>query len=249
MAPLILLRLEPAQNIVFGSTNGPKVLRLTNLHGSYVAYKVKTTAPRAYLVRPSSGTLGAGESIDVQIIQQQGPECGTRDRFLVQAVEVSNDQPLTKERWTMIQSQDPSSIQEQQLSVILPEPSDQPDTQQASAPRVADAAVSKHTTSSTGAPDSTGGVTSGGGGGVSQSEGSQGGLKNQYDELVTYTLRLEQEKKYLEDQARKARQESDMVKARAVGRTYSTTHMVLVAIVGIFLAFIVRKLEAKPSGA
>jgi len=40
-------------------------LKLTNPSEDQVAFKVKTTAPRRYAVRPNSGVLNAGETVTV----------------------------------------------------------------------------------------------------------------------------------------------------------------------------------------
>ena len=39
---------------------------LANEPGSAAAFKVKTTAPKKYCVRPNTGYVKAGETIDVQ---------------------------------------------------------------------------------------------------------------------------------------------------------------------------------------
>lgn len=41
-------------------------MHLTNETGSPAAFKVKTTAPKKYCVRPNTGYVKAGETIDVQ---------------------------------------------------------------------------------------------------------------------------------------------------------------------------------------
>ena len=41
-------------------------MHLANETGSAAAFKVKTTAPKKYCVRPNTGYVKAGETIDVQ---------------------------------------------------------------------------------------------------------------------------------------------------------------------------------------
>lgn len=43
-----------------------RTLTLTNQNGHPVAFKVKTTAPKSYCVRPNSGRIEAGEKVEVQ---------------------------------------------------------------------------------------------------------------------------------------------------------------------------------------
>ena len=62
------LKVEPAEELVF---NGPftevseKIIHLTNTAQSDVCFKVKTTAPRRYCVRPNCGIIEIGGQQDV----------------------------------------------------------------------------------------------------------------------------------------------------------------------------------------
>eukprot|EP01134_Creolimax_fragrantissima_P005266 CFRG5266T1 len=62
-------------------------LSLTNNHNTAIAYKIKTTAPRRYCVRPNHGRVKAGMSETVEIIlnslkpEELNVPC--RDKFLV----------------------------------------------------------------------------------------------------------------------------------------------------------------------
>ena len=51
----------------------PVTLTLTNPGNEKVAFKVKTTSPKKYCVRPSSGVVEPGSSKDVQVIMQVLP--------------------------------------------------------------------------------------------------------------------------------------------------------------------------------
>lgn len=71
-------------------------MTFTNPGKERVAFKVKTTSPKKYCVRPSSGFVEAGTSRVVEVIlqaQKEMPpnltEC--RDKFLVQCVKVLSD--------------------------------------------------------------------------------------------------------------------------------------------------------------
>merc|ERR1719244_2569916 len=122
---MTLLRLEPDETLTFCKTPmttspSSRVLKLINTDSGNVAFKVKTTAPKAYLVRPSSGTLRPREDQDVQIIlQPQGVEGSTTNhRFLVQAVLVNDGQTVSREDW---QNFPKERVQEQRLNVVLEE--------------------------------------------------------------------------------------------------------------------------------
>jgi len=114
-----LLQLEPETNLQFNNSH-KTLLKLSNSGGGNVAFKVKTTAPKAYLVRPSAGTLRPNGSQEVQIIlQPQGADANTNShRFLVQAVSVQSSENVTREQWSEFPK---DTVQEQRLNVVLVE--------------------------------------------------------------------------------------------------------------------------------
>ncbi|CAI7667127.1 hypothetical protein N7527_003314 [Penicillium freii] len=71
-----------------------QVLRLSNPNEESVVFKVKTTAPKHYCVRPNSGHIEPGKTVEVQVLLQAmkedpAPDAKCKDKFLVQAVPVS----------------------------------------------------------------------------------------------------------------------------------------------------------------
>ncbi|KAJ5229622.1 hypothetical protein N7489_010330 [Penicillium chrysogenum] len=71
-----------------------QVLRLTNPNEDSVVFKVKTTAPKHYCVRPNSGHIEPGKTVEVQVLLQAmkedpAPDAKCKDKFLVQAVPVA----------------------------------------------------------------------------------------------------------------------------------------------------------------
>ncbi|KAJ5339212.1 hypothetical protein N7452_005940 [Penicillium brevicompactum] len=71
-----------------------QVLRLSNPNQEAVVFKVKTTAPKHYCVRPNSGQIEPGQSVEVQVLlqamkEEPAPGAKCKDKFLVQAVPVS----------------------------------------------------------------------------------------------------------------------------------------------------------------
>lgn len=109
-------------------------LGLTNKNNTPVAFKVKTTAPKQYCVRPNSGRIEPGEKVEVQIVLQPfkdeiGPDFKCRDKFLVQSIAISPEMesmPMT-ELWSMVEREAKSSINEKKLRVryLPPIPSSQ----------------------------------------------------------------------------------------------------------------------------
>uniref|UniRef100_A0A3B3BZF4 MSP domain-containing protein n=1 Tax=Oryzias melastigma TaxID=30732 RepID=A0A3B3BZF4_ORYME len=64
-------------------------LKLTNPTDRNVCFKVKTTAPRRYCVRPNSGIIDAGTSINVSVMLQPfdyDPNEKSKHKFMVQSL-------------------------------------------------------------------------------------------------------------------------------------------------------------------
>lgn len=116
-----LLKVSPQDNIEFPLVLYTPLnanLLLENLSGVHVAFKIKTTAPKGYLVRPSTGTIKPGEALTVQIILQPLSEVPNvvNDRFLVQCTAIANDELVSKDFWTTL---DKASIQDHRLNVTF----------------------------------------------------------------------------------------------------------------------------------
>ncbi|CAD7925511.1 unnamed protein product [Amoebophrya sp. A120] len=121
-----LLALAPKSQLEFvgGSTAGEEqTLELKNVNSNPVAWKVKTTAPKAYLVRPSSALLMPGDTAAVQICLQasSAPPDFSTHRFLVQATAVGSDRTtnLGKSDWEKLQR---GEIKEARLTVVEKQP-------------------------------------------------------------------------------------------------------------------------------
>lgn len=103
-----------------------QTLRLKNPHSDPVAFKVKTTAPKQYCVRPNSGRIEPGRDVEVQILLQAmkedpAPDAKCRDKFLVQSVLVTADKEFTNvgSLWAHIEQTAKSSIQEKKIRVLF----------------------------------------------------------------------------------------------------------------------------------
>ncbi|KAF2737339.1 VAMP-associated protein [Polyplosphaeria fusca] len=101
-----------------------QILRLKNPLTDPIAFKVKTTAPKQYCVRPNSGRIEPGKDVEVQILLQAMKEdppldAKCRDKFLVQSVAVSADKEFTNVAsiWSHIEQTAKSSIQEKKIRV------------------------------------------------------------------------------------------------------------------------------------
>lgn len=114
--PSNLVDIEPPTALSFSKSSPSAVLKLTNPVSEYVAFKVKTTAHKEFIVKPSYGILGKAESQKVHIRHLKAGKDGpaANPRFLVQAVVVNSMEPISPERWTEFPKE---SIQEVCLHV------------------------------------------------------------------------------------------------------------------------------------
>ncbi|KAI1454512.1 VAMP-associated protein [Annulohypoxylon moriforme] len=100
-----------------------ETLRIKNPNTHPVAFKVKTTAPKQYCVRPNSGRVEPGKEVEVSVIlqamKQEPPvDAKCRDKFLVQSVPITGDKEFANlaSIWDGIEK---SSIQEKKIRVVF----------------------------------------------------------------------------------------------------------------------------------
>lgn len=91
------LELIPNADLVF---KGPftavstTTLKLANSGNERFAYKIKTTAPKRYCVKPNSGFLDPHNTVNIQVMLQPNnggqPDDRTKHKFMVQWAAVPN---------------------------------------------------------------------------------------------------------------------------------------------------------------
>ncbi|PNS14146.1 Vesicle-associated membrane protein-associated protein [Sphaceloma murrayae] len=103
-----------------------QILRLYNPGSNPVAFKVKTTAPKQYCVRPNSGRIEPKADVEVQVLLQAMKEdppldARCRDKFLVQsiAIDASNEFTNIQQVWQHIEQTAKSAIQEKKIRVTF----------------------------------------------------------------------------------------------------------------------------------
>ena len=90
-------------------------LVLKNVTDGTVAYKVKTTAQKKYLVSPSNGILTAGETVNVSILRQAHYfPAEEEDRFMVLACPTTSREKLSRDEWSA-----QSNVEYIRLKVVL----------------------------------------------------------------------------------------------------------------------------------
>ncbi|KAJ6559120.1 VAMP-associated protein [Mycena vulgaris] len=117
--------LSPSNSLGFNRpliTLVKRPLTITNHNAQPVAFKVKTTAPTLYCVRPNSGRLDPGQSLDVSVMLQPlkfdpplNAKC--KDKFLVQSTLITPGKeamPL-QDIWTSSVADD---VHQQKLKVV-----------------------------------------------------------------------------------------------------------------------------------
>ncbi|KAJ9191270.1 hypothetical protein DTO166G4_2559 [Paecilomyces variotii] len=98
-----------------------QTLHLRNPNPEPVAFKVKTTAPKHYCVRPNSGRIEPGKNVEVQVLLQAMKEeppldAKCKDKFLVQSVSVSGELEFANVT-SIFEKSAKSSIQERKIRV------------------------------------------------------------------------------------------------------------------------------------
>lgn len=104
--------------------NIPTTISLHNPTSERFGFKVKTTSPKKYCVRPSSGFIDPKSTKDVEIIMQlqkeYPPDLGNcRDKFLVQSVISPDGAEVTSEMFDKSKNKD---VRESKLRVHLEGP-------------------------------------------------------------------------------------------------------------------------------
>ncbi|XP_052767071.1 motile sperm domain-containing protein 2-like isoform X2 [Mya arenaria] len=117
-----LLTICPAEELEFviqeDSQEASDTITLKNSLPYNIAFKVKTTSPEKYRVRPSSGYVKPGSETEVVIHLQQGYQNTVhKDKFLVMAMEVAHESTMTfSQLWKSAQK---DNIMEHKLRCVV----------------------------------------------------------------------------------------------------------------------------------
>ncbi|BFZ56144.1 phosphatidylinositol-binding protein scs2 [Savitreella phatthalungensis] len=103
-----------------------ETLRVRNPNNTPVAFKVKTTAPKLYCVRPNSGRIEAGQEIEVQVLLQAMKEeppadFKCRDKFLVQSTAISPEAESASisELWSELERSGKHEVHERKIRCLF----------------------------------------------------------------------------------------------------------------------------------
>ncbi|KAF7298982.1 MSP domain-containing protein [Mycena indigotica] len=107
-------------------------LTISNHNSQPVAFKVKTTAPKLYCVRPNTGRVEPGQSVDVSVMLQPlkdepptGAKC--KDKFLIQSTLISPDKEAmsVQDIWSGSDINEEGKVHQQKLRVTYLPPEGQ----------------------------------------------------------------------------------------------------------------------------
>ncbi|KAF2946079.1 hypothetical protein DAI22_02g265400 [Oryza sativa Japonica Group] len=196
-------------------------LHLTNKTDEYVTFKVKTTSPKKYCVRPNNGIVAPQSTSDVLVTMQAQreapPDMQCKDKFLVQSAIVT--QELTPKDITgdMFTKESGNVVDEVKLKVVYTQPH----------------------------PTSLNGRSEEGLGSLSYQEATKGSRESETvtSEPLALISKLKEEKSSAIQQNMKLREELDLLR-RQMGSQhggFSLVFVLVIAILGILLGFLIKR--------
>ncbi|CDH55216.1 related to scs2-required for inositolmetabolism [Lichtheimia corymbifera JMRC:FSU:9682] len=114
-----------------------ELLLVTNNNDDPVMFKVKTTAPKQYCVRPNAGRIEPKSQVEVQVILQPFKEeppsdFKCKDKFLVQTavIKPAHEALPIAEMWSLTEQEDRQGIFQQKIKCVFLPPEEQPAQQE-----------------------------------------------------------------------------------------------------------------------
>lgn len=126
--------LDPPSQLFFErplTVSASEKLHITNKDTGPIVFKIKTTSPKQYCVRPNSGRIEPGEKLEIQILLQPFKEeppadFKSKDKFLIQAALIppeNTDLPATQ-LWAALETENKAGIMERKLRCMFLPPSE-----------------------------------------------------------------------------------------------------------------------------
>lgn len=106
----MFLKVEP-ESLKFGGAQGVERVTVQNTSEENVIYKVKTTAPDVYCVRPNVHTVKPGEKLELEFVylgRDRSREPKRGDKFLIVTVPVGSeyyDKAVLETDWESVAAQ------------------------------------------------------------------------------------------------------------------------------------------------
>lgn len=119
----MFIEINPAQFLEFQyipDQISTSMLRLKNIYSGGICFKIKTTAPKCYVVKPSVGFLEKGESKEITVTMNLKGELQDhqKHKFSIQSSPVSLSSP-TNDQVNNFWATSPKNIQDARLSVKI----------------------------------------------------------------------------------------------------------------------------------
>lgn len=208
-------------------------MQLTNKTDHYVAFKVKTTNPKQYCVRPNIGVVLPGSTCDVTVTMQAQreapPDLQCKDKFLVQSVAAENGAATQDINAAMFNKEPGKVVDECKLRVIYV-PTSSPSSLSEESEQGSSARSFENGTPNSTLPQS-----------VFRSSGEAS--KEKSSEATSMISKLTEEKMSAVQQNQKLRQELDVLRKESSKSNggFSITFLIVVGILGIIAGFILKK--------
>ncbi|KAJ6793551.1 vesicle-associated protein 1-3-like [Iris pallida] len=208
-------------------------MQLTNKTDQYVAFKVKTTNPKKYCVRPNTGVVQPGSTCDVTVTMQAQkeapPDLQCKDKFLLQSV-IAKDRATVKDINPEMFNKAPDRVVDEFKLLVVYIPANPPspvpeESEEGSSPR----SSMDNGTHSSSLFDAAS---------ISYDDTT----KVKTSEASAIISRLEEEKTSALQQNQKLRQELDLLRKESNKHRggFSVMFVVLAGILGILLGFVVK---------
>ncbi|GMY23218.1 vesicle-associated protein 1-2-like [Fagus crenata] len=213
-------------------------LQLFNKTDNYVAFKVKTTNPKKYCVRPNTGIVSPRSSCDVIVTMQAQkevpPDMQCKDKFLLQSVVASAGAAAKDITPEMFNKESGHHVEESKLRVVYVAPPRPPSpvhegSEEGSSPR---ASVSDN--GNLNASDFTP---------VSKAFGERNDTQDNSSEARALISKLTEEKNSAIQQNNKLQHELDLLRREANKSRggIPLIFVLLVAFIGIILGYLLKK--------
>lgn len=209
-------------------------IQLSNKTDEYIAFKVKTTSPKKYCVRPNTGIVLPRSTCDVIVTMQAQreapPDMQCKDKFLVQSVVATSATTVKDIVPEIFTKESGNTVDEVKLRVVYVSPPQPPSpvpegSEEGSSPR---ASVSDNGT--TASMD------------FGNASRAPGELQEKSSEAMALISRLTEEKNAATQQNNKLRQELELLRKEVSkqGGGFSFVFVVIVALLAIILGYLVK---------
>lgn len=210
-------------------------MQLTNKTDHYVAFKVKTTNPKQYCVRPNIGVVLPGSTCNVTVTMQaqkaSPPDMQCKDKFLVQSVVAENGVTAQDINAAMFNKEPGKVVDEFKLRVVyvpttMPNPIPEESELGSSTPSFSQENGIDHSMTP-----------------LSVSRSSAETAKEKPSEATSVISKLTEEKMSAVQQNQKLRQELELLRKESskTGGGFSITFLFVVGLLGIVVGYILKR--------